>query len=88
MASFKESFHRKKRMKDFEEYFNEAFYSCKIGLRKPDAVCYEWVLNKAGIEAGKTLFIDDSLHNIEGAKKAGMQTILLLPGTQIESLGL
>lgn len=88
LASFTENFHRKKRKKDFEEYFNEAFYSCEIGLRKPDVACYEWVLNKTGIEAAKTLFIDDSLHNIEAAKKAGMQTILLLPGTQIEDLRL
>lgn len=88
LASFKDIFHQKKRIRTFEEYFNEAFYSCGIGLRKPDAVCYEWVLNKTEIEAAKTLFIDDSVHNIEGAKKAGMQTILLAPDKRIEGLGL
>lgn len=88
MNSFKETFHQKKRTKTFEEYFDEAFYSCEIGLRKPDAASYNWVRKKLNIDPGKTLFIDDSLHNIEGAKKAGWQTIHLLTGMQIEDLGL
>ena len=87
-ACFKEIFHQKKRTKTFEEYFKEAFYSWKIGLRKPDAGCYDWVLQKTGLEGRKTLFIDDSIPNIEGAKKAGLQTILLTSGNRIEDLGL
>ena len=85
---FKEMFHQKKRTRTFEEYFKEAFYSFEIGLRKPDTGCYEWVLNKTGLEAKKTLFIDDSIPNIEAAKKAGMQTILLSAGNRIENLGI
>jgi putative hydrolase of the HAD superfamily len=84
--SFKKIFHQKKRDKTFEEYFTRAFYSCEIGFRKPDAECYEWVLNELSIEAGKALLIDDSLVNIEGAEKAGMQTIYLTPGKQIQDL--
>lgn len=86
IASFKEIFHGKKREKTFEEYFTRAFYSCEIGLRKPDAECYEWLLSELSVEAGATLFIDDSLANIEGAQKAGMQTIHLIPGKKIEKL--
>jgi putative hydrolase of the HAD superfamily len=88
IAAFKETLHRQIGVKTLEEYFDEAFYSCDIGLRKPDAACYEWVLKNLNIEPGETIFIDDSLHNIEGAKKAGLQTIHLLPGVQIEDLGL
>ena len=88
IAAFEKIFNERKREKTFEEYFNKAFYSCEIGFRKPDAVCYECILDKIKIEPPKTLFIDDSVKNIEGAKKAGMQTILLFPGTNIEDLGL
>lgn len=88
IARFKNKFNETKRDKLFDEYFSRAFYSCDIGLRKPDAECYEWVLNELSIEAGKTLFIDDSEGNIEGAKKAGLQTIHLLPGKKIEELNL
>lgn len=85
---FIELFHQKERKRTFEEYFKKAFYSCEIGLRKPDDECYDWVLNKTDLEAGKTLFIDDSIPNIEAAKKAGLQTILLTTGNRIENLGL
>lgn len=85
---FKNKFHETKREKPFDEYFSRAFYSCDIGLRKPDLECYEWVLNELSVEAGKTLFIDDSQGNIEGARKAGLQTIHLLPGEKIEELSL
>ena len=88
ISSFNEAFHKKKRRKPFEEYFDKAFYSCEIGLRKPDAICYEWVLRELGIEAERTLFIDDSAPNIEGAKKVGLQTIHLTEGKNIEDLGL
>lgn len=85
---FKNKFHETKRKKSFDDYFSRAFYSCDIGLRKPDMECYEWVLDELSVEAGKTLFIDDSKGNIEGAKKAGLQTIHLLPGKKIEELSL
>ena len=88
LSCFKELFHQKKRNMTFEEYFKEAFYSCEIGLRKPDVGSYDWVLNKTGVETNKTLFIDDSIPNIEAAKRAGLQTILLATGNRIEDLGL
>jgi putative hydrolase of the HAD superfamily len=88
LNSFKETFHQKRRTKTFEEYFDKAFYSCEIGFRKPDAACYDWVTKELKIDSAKTLFIDDSLHNIEGAKKAGWQTVHLSNGMQIEDLGL
>ena len=40
------------------------------------------------LNAGKTLFVDDSAQNIEAAKALGMQTILLAPGKYIEDLSL
>jgi putative hydrolase of the HAD superfamily len=88
IRSIKETFHQKERTKTFEEYFDKAFYSCEIGFRKPDAACYAWVIKKLNLDSSKTLFIDDSLHNIKGAKKAGWQTIHLATGMQIEDLGL
>lgn len=86
--SFTEIFNHKKREKPFDDYFDKTFYSCGIGLRKPNIDIYEWVLNNLNADAGKTLFIDDSWQNIEGAKKAGLHTILLKPGEKIENLSL
>ena len=59
-----------------------------MGLRKPDAECYEWVIKENNLVIQKTLFIDDSIQNVEAAKLLGMKTILLEPGMFIENLGL
>ena len=86
--SFYEIYHQKEREKSFEQYFDKAFYSFEIGLRKPEAVCYEWVLKDLQIVPEKTLFIDDSINNIEGAKMVGLQTVHLTAEKRIENLGL
>ena len=86
--SFNETFNDKKREEPFNDYFDKAFYSCGIGLRKPNMNCYEWVLNDLKTDGAKTLFIDDSEQNIEGAKNAGLHTILLKSGEKIENLSL
>lgn len=88
LKSFHKIYNQKKREKLFDAYFDQAFYSCHIGLRKPGLDCYEWVLNEVKINPGKTLFIDDSAQNIEGAKQAGLQTILLKQDEKIEDLKL
>jgi putative hydrolase of the HAD superfamily len=88
LNSFYEIYHQKERKNSFEQIFNKAFYSFEIGLRKPDVDCYEWVLNDLQIDPQKSLFIDDSINNIHGAEKAGLQTLLLTPEMRIETLGL
>lgn len=88
LTSFYGIYHQKERQKSFEQYFNKAYYSFEIGLRKPDTECYEWVLNDLKIDPHQTIFIDDSVKNIEGAVKTGLQTILLTPEKRIENLGL
>jgi len=54
------------------DMFDKAYFSHEIGERKPDIQAYETVLNDAGVIAKETLFIDDLLINIEGARKAGL----------------
>jgi len=72
----------------FDDLFDAAYYSHRIGHRKPNAGAFEYVLEKHGLAAEETLFIDDSINNIEAAQKLGIQTVHLLPGMKIEELGL
>ena len=65
-------------------FFDRVYYSHRIGMRKPDVEVFEMILNENGFKPGHTLFIDDSPQHIEGAKKAGIQTIWLEPGMTIE----
>jgi glucose-1-phosphatase len=54
--------------------FEKLYYSHEIGLRKPDVNIYEHVLTENTLTPSKTLFFDDLLPNLEGAKSAGIQT--------------
>lgn len=58
-------------------FFEKAYYSHEIGLRKPNANIYEFVMQDAQILPHETLFIDDNADNIVMAKQLGWQTILL-----------
>ena len=70
----------------YDALFEQAWYSHKIGFRKPNEDIYEFILKEAGLNAEETLFIDDSFNNIETAKALGIQTHLLLPYESIEEL--
>jgi len=88
LNAFNKIYFEKQRNKPFEEFFDKAYYSCKMGLRKPNADIYEFVLDENKLKAAKTLFVDDSAQNIEAAKVLGLQTILLGDGKFIENLAL
>ncbi len=66
--------------------FKNAYFSNEIGLRKPNRDVFEFVLNENGFQPETTLFIDDSLQHIEGAKKLGIQTWHLKNGESILDL--
>jgi glucose-1-phosphatase len=56
--------------------FSQRFYSCDLGVRKPDPRIYQIATARAGVEPEHALFIDDRLENVQGAQAIGMQTIL------------
>lgn len=58
-----------------EDLFEIVFLSYEMGLMKPDARIYQEVLDKAGLKAEETLFLDDNADNIRGASQLGIETI-------------
>ncbi|MGD0551868.1 MAG: HAD family phosphatase [Sedimentisphaerales bacterium] len=56
--------------------FDVTILSCLEGTAKPGRKIYDLALDQLGIPARQTLFIDDKPENIDGAKQAGLQTIL------------
>jgi putative hydrolase of the HAD superfamily len=56
-------------------HFHKVFFSSDVGLRKPDAKIYELALNYFKAKPQETVFIDDLLPNIEGARKLGIHGI-------------
>ena len=57
------------------EYFQVAFSSCYVGLRKPDPAIYRRALDILGRPPERVLFIDDRQQNVDGAAAAGMKAI-------------
>lgn len=67
----------------FENCFEKDYYSFKVGARKPDVEAYYKVLAASGLKADETLFVDDNLQNVEGARLAGMCAMHLKPDMSI-----
>ncbi len=55
--------------------FDTSIFSYEVGLVKPDARFYQFILEKMKVEAPQAIFIDDFEINIEGALAAGMNAI-------------
>lgn len=62
---------------DLSGYFEKVYLSYEVGMRKPDAEIFELVLSENNLDPNETLFIDDSIQHIEGAKKLGIHTYWL-----------
>jgi len=55
-----------------EELFEKTYYSCLLGMRKPDREIFQLVINENGLDPSQTLFVDDSIQHVEGALKTGI----------------
>jgi glucose-1-phosphatase len=62
---------------DFDaEFFDQAFYSHRLGLRKPSVDIYHKVTELAALDAATTLFIDDLPENVASAQQAGWHGVV------------
>jgi glucose-1-phosphatase len=68
--------------------FQKAYYSHLINVRKPEREAFEYVIHDSRLDPAATLFIDDALINVEGARSAGLQAVHLPPGKTVLDLGL
>lgn len=57
---------------NLSQFFHNEYYSHLIHMRKPHAEPFELILNENGLNPQETIFIDDSIQHVEGAKKLGI----------------
>jgi putative hydrolase of the HAD superfamily len=69
---------------NFENLFKTPYYSHKMGQRKPDPASFQFILDKEGLKAEETLFIDDNEPNIIAAASVGLQVLYLKSGMRVE----
>lgn len=86
--AFQLSFQEAHPGKPFDAYFEKAYYSHSFGWRKPYKSSFEALLKEMDLHPAETVFIDDTLPNVEGAREAGMQAIHLEPGMTVMDLAL
>lgn len=69
-----------------EEVFETVHLSHKIGYRKPNRDCFNFVLEENGLKPEQTVFIDDSIQHVIGAKNAGIEAFHLQKEIDISQL--
>lgn len=66
-----------------KDLFDQLFLSYEIGIHKPDAGIYTYVLQSANIDPAESVFIDDTLPNIEAANRLGIKGIHIHNGYDV-----
>lgn len=69
---------------DFFKFFDGKVISAEVGLIKPEAKIYDYLLNEFNLKAEETLFIDDSKQNIKGALNKNIRVIHFKDSVSLE----
>ena len=73
-------------IKNFDDYFDKVYYSCRMGMRKPDKEIFEFVLRENNLKPEETVFIDDSPQHVKGAGECGINAFLLQKNMSVNDL--
>ena len=78
---------RVKIVNNIMSYFDKIYESYKIGMRKPEARIYEYLIKDLGINPNETVFLDDLGMNLKTARQLGINTIKVVdPKDAIKTL--
>lgn len=77
LEAFNQIIWEENNVNDLGNYFEKAYYSHDITMRKPDPEVFQFILDNHKLEANETLFIDDSIQHVEGAASIGVQALWL-----------
>ena len=65
-----------RRRYDFFEHFHGIMISAEVRINKPDTAIFRLLLQRFGLSAARTLFLDDNEDNIAAAQSEGIDGIL------------
>jgi HAD superfamily hydrolase (TIGR01509 family) len=77
---------RKQHGFEVSSLFEKDFYSNEIGYRKPSHESFQEIIRLSGINPEDSLFIDDSLANVEASLACGLKGFWLEPGQKVEKI--
>jgi len=61
---------------NFDELFDHVVISSEVGVRKPSRRIFRLAAERAGVPPERCVAVDDLEHNLVGARRVGMRTIL------------
>lgn len=70
-------------LETLDPLFEKVYFSHTMGKRKPDVASFLQIIDENGLVPEETLFLDDTQGHLEGAKLAGLQTVLVSGNNQI-----
>ncbi|MDI6031788.1 HAD family phosphatase [Flavobacterium sp. LB2P84] len=68
--------------REFYECFERVYFSFELGMRKPDAEIFNYLVKKHELTPKRTLFIDDKKENTDAALALGFQVWNLQVGEE------
>ncbi|MGZ4044266.1 MAG: HAD family hydrolase [Bacteroidia bacterium] len=86
VAVFERNLYLEHGVKNFEDYFDKVYYSCRMNMRKPDKEIFEFVLSENKLDPSETVFIDDSIQHVKGAGECGINAYLLPKNMEVGTL--
>lgn len=86
VAEFERMIDVKMGLNAFRSCFEKVYYSNEIGIKKPYPETFLQVCQWNNLNPEETLFIDDSIQHVQGAKKAGLQVAHLTSGNSLEDI--
>jgi len=86
ITAFENDLYLQHGVKNFNDYFDKVYYSCRVGMRKPDKEIFELVLKQNGLVPEETVFIDDSAQHVKGAGECGINAYLLPKNMEVGDL--
>ncbi len=69
-----------------DAYFDVVVVSCEVGCSKPAPEIYRICLERLGVPAPSTLFVDDRVENLRAAERAGLRTLLFTGAESVDTL--
>jgi putative hydrolase of the HAD superfamily len=77
---------RLRRERRLDRWFDVVVASCEVGSCKPDPEIYRICLERLGLAADATLFVDDRLENLQAARELGLHTQHFLGDSSVSDL--
>lgn len=76
--------HMRKNFRWLDE-FHHLTWSCELNVTKPEAAIYRHTLEKLNVAASETLFLDDKIENVEGARQVGIHALQFANPEQLQA---